>query len=364
MTIPNRPSLADMMRLPLGEAASLPAEMLALLQEEAEQTVRLAKMQKDWLDGALTRRYANLATELRSREGKDSGTVRFDDGDITVVADLPKKVEWDQSLLTAIVERIRASGDEATAARAGQDGETFAMGDMGDLEKLWERCLRLVCRPLPTEFHAVAGDDHNAFMEAVCEGWRPEGVKGQANALDALRLDQRIAHTGEVIHLAQHDCRLLDVFRQRAFVLRRQEISSRIRHLDHIVRPAHVLALGVDAVEDALVSIGLILARIEGSPADGDGRNRHHREPGQHHLRLVAIEAECLRYRLDCKHPPAPAAYYRRRPVDHSSKPLVITRASNSQVGLDGRDGRQAVVVRRHSAQGYKSPCRFEAKAA
>jgi hypothetical protein len=112
MTIHNRPSLADMMRLPLGEAANLPAEMLALLQEEAEQTVRLAKMQKDWLDGALTRRYANLATELRSREGKDTGTVRFDDGDITVVADLPKKVEWDQSLLTAIVERIRASGDD------------------------------------------------------------------------------------------------------------------------------------------------------------------------------------------------------------------------------------------------------------
>ncbi|CAA7622117.1 major capsid protein [Magnetospirillum sp. SS-4] len=61
MTIPNRPSLADMMRLPLGEAASLPVEMLALLQEEAEQTVRLAKMQKDWLDGALTRRYATVA---------------------------------------------------------------------------------------------------------------------------------------------------------------------------------------------------------------------------------------------------------------------------------------------------------------
>lgn len=112
MTIPNRPSLADMMRLPLGEAASLPADILALLQEEAEQTVRLAKMQKDWLDGVLNRRYANLATELRSREGKDTGTVRFDDGGITVVADLPKKVEWDQEQLAATVERIRGSGDD------------------------------------------------------------------------------------------------------------------------------------------------------------------------------------------------------------------------------------------------------------
>jgi len=112
MTIPNRPSLADMMRLPLGEAASLPAEMLALLQEEADEALRNAKTAKDWLDGVLDRRYATIASEHRRREGKDTGTVRFDDGGITVVADLPKRVEWDQEKLAATVERIRASGDD------------------------------------------------------------------------------------------------------------------------------------------------------------------------------------------------------------------------------------------------------------
>ncbi|MBF0326910.1 MAG: hypothetical protein HQL42_17815 [Alphaproteobacteria bacterium] len=112
MTIPNRPRLADMMTMSVGEIAKLPAEMLILLQEEAEQAVRLAKMQKDWLDGVLDRRYAIIAAELRSREGKDTGTVRFDDGGITVVADLPKKVEWDQEQLAATVERIRAAGDD------------------------------------------------------------------------------------------------------------------------------------------------------------------------------------------------------------------------------------------------------------
>lgn len=111
-TIPNRPRLADMMRLPLGEAANLPVEMLALLQEEAEHGWRNAKTAKDWLDGVLDRRYATIAAELRSREGKDTGTVRFDDGGITVVADLPKKVEWDQEQLAATVERIRAAGDD------------------------------------------------------------------------------------------------------------------------------------------------------------------------------------------------------------------------------------------------------------
>ena len=48
----------------------------------------------------------------RRRAAKDTGTVRFDDGDITVVADLPKRVEWDQARLAAMVERIRAAGDD------------------------------------------------------------------------------------------------------------------------------------------------------------------------------------------------------------------------------------------------------------
>ena len=112
MTIPNRPRLADMMRLPLGEVADLPVEMLALLQEDVEHGLRNAKTAKDWMDGVLDRRYAPIAAELRSRDGKDTGTVRFDDGGVTVVADLPKKVEWDQSLLAATVERIRAAGDD------------------------------------------------------------------------------------------------------------------------------------------------------------------------------------------------------------------------------------------------------------
>lgn len=114
MAIPNRPNLADMMRLPLGEAANLPAEMLALLQEEADEALRHAKAAKDWLDGALDRKYGAIATKHRRIEGKDTGTVRFDDGGITVVADLPKKVEWDQEQLAATVERIRAAGDDPT----------------------------------------------------------------------------------------------------------------------------------------------------------------------------------------------------------------------------------------------------------
>ena len=112
MTIPNRPSLGDLIGMPVGDVAALPAELLAMLQEEVDESLRRAKAVKDRLDGALDRKYGTIAAELRSREGKDTGTVRFDDGAVTVVVDLPKKVDWDQGHLAATVERIRVAGDD------------------------------------------------------------------------------------------------------------------------------------------------------------------------------------------------------------------------------------------------------------
>ena len=37
---------------------------------------------------------------------------RFTDGDVTVVADLPKKIDWDQHDLAELVERIKAEGED------------------------------------------------------------------------------------------------------------------------------------------------------------------------------------------------------------------------------------------------------------
>lgn len=109
----NRPQLVDIRTTPVGEIAKLPAEHLALLQEEeAEEALNAAKQIKDWLDGAIARRYGDEAARLRAAQGKDTGTVRFDDGAVTVIADLPKRVEWDQDRLAALVERIRASGED------------------------------------------------------------------------------------------------------------------------------------------------------------------------------------------------------------------------------------------------------------
>ena len=38
-------------------------------------------------------------SQCRAEAGKDTGTVRFVDNDFTVIADLPKRVKWDQAKL-------------------------------------------------------------------------------------------------------------------------------------------------------------------------------------------------------------------------------------------------------------------------
>ena len=108
----NTPTVDDLPGLGLQDIAQLPVELLAILQRDVDERIKRDKAAKARLDGALTVRYATRAAEERQAAGKDTGTIRFDDGDFTVVADLPKRVDWDQDRLAAMVERIRAAGDD------------------------------------------------------------------------------------------------------------------------------------------------------------------------------------------------------------------------------------------------------------
>jgi hypothetical protein len=108
----NRPTLASIRSMPIADIAELLAEHLALLQEEAAAALDAAKLMKDRLDGAIALRFASYADAQRRAAGKDTGTVRFNHDGVLIVADLPKKVDWDQTLLAAVVERIRAAGND------------------------------------------------------------------------------------------------------------------------------------------------------------------------------------------------------------------------------------------------------------
>ena len=112
--VTNRPTLDSIRTLPIGEVAALPAQHLALLQEDTSAALDASKKAKDWIDGAIALRFADHVQALRREAGKDTGTVRFEQDGVTVVADLPKRVDWNQALIAGVVERIRAAGDDPT----------------------------------------------------------------------------------------------------------------------------------------------------------------------------------------------------------------------------------------------------------
>ena len=112
MTEENMITIDRLRSMPVGQIAALDSSQLARLQVEAIKAVGIAKLTKDLLDGVLNHKYGEQAAEFRHLNGKDFGTVRFDDGDVTVISDLPKKPVWDQKQLSAIVQKIQEAGDD------------------------------------------------------------------------------------------------------------------------------------------------------------------------------------------------------------------------------------------------------------
>ena len=108
----NIPSINDMLNLPTGDLAQLPVELLAALQGELDHAAKQLKAASTKFSTALEVRYATRAAEARRACGKDTGTVRLVDGDYTVVADLPKRVDWDQEKLAQIAANIADSSED------------------------------------------------------------------------------------------------------------------------------------------------------------------------------------------------------------------------------------------------------------
>jgi hypothetical protein len=92
--------------------AELTAEDLKVLKSEAEDVQRQAKEAKEWIDIAIGVKYQDRVETLRREQDKETGVVRFLDGDIRIAADLPKKLIWNQKKLATLAERIRTSGED------------------------------------------------------------------------------------------------------------------------------------------------------------------------------------------------------------------------------------------------------------
>ena len=112
MTRPNRIYPADLLKMEVSDIAALPVEELAILQDEIGERLTAAKTLKDRFDTVLDRRFGQRARGVRASHNKDTGTIHFDDGPVTITADLPKRVKWDQGQLGDIRARISLEGED------------------------------------------------------------------------------------------------------------------------------------------------------------------------------------------------------------------------------------------------------------
>ncbi|PWG15746.1 hypothetical protein [Salibaculum griseiflavum] len=141
MTYPeNTPSVDDMLNMPAGELAQLPVELLASLQAELAHANKQLRAATARFNTALEARYATRAAEARSACGKDTGTVRLADGAYTVVADLPKRVDWDQDKLTQMAAKITHSGEDP--AEFIDTKLTVSERKYGALPEAWRKGLK------------------------------------------------------------------------------------------------------------------------------------------------------------------------------------------------------------------------------
>jgi hypothetical protein len=95
-----------------GVAALSTPELACIMDDLAEQKASLALIENKVRD-ALDLKFGARARQRRAEENKDTGVVRFEDNGFVVIADLPKRVKWDQAKLQHAVEIIRTGwGDD------------------------------------------------------------------------------------------------------------------------------------------------------------------------------------------------------------------------------------------------------------
>lgn len=108
----NRIRIFDLLDMDADAVAGLSPEELSLLLEDMDSSAAELARAETVLRAGLDLRYGERAVALRRAEGRDTGTVRIEDGGFVVITDLPKRVRWDQEKLAALVAEIRAAGDD------------------------------------------------------------------------------------------------------------------------------------------------------------------------------------------------------------------------------------------------------------
>lgn len=97
-------SVAELEAMPITELDALTRQLYAIRDA--------AKGYEQMLHSVSNSRFGERARQLREAEGKTTGTVRFDEDGFMVIADLPKRPEYDQAKLRAAVDALRKWGED------------------------------------------------------------------------------------------------------------------------------------------------------------------------------------------------------------------------------------------------------------
>jgi len=108
----NLQQINEIICTPVSTLAELSSDSLFRLKNDAADQLAMAKALCEQVDRVLEQRYNTQAQHQRLSAGKDTGVVHFDDGEVRISADLPKRVSWDQKKLDEIAKRIAASGED------------------------------------------------------------------------------------------------------------------------------------------------------------------------------------------------------------------------------------------------------------
>ena len=98
------PAIPDLTVQPLSQLVAMAAGLANF-----KKAIRLCE---DALQSELGHRFAEPAQQLRRQQNKDTGTVRLAADGYVVIADLPKKTDYDQDKLRAAVATLLAWGED------------------------------------------------------------------------------------------------------------------------------------------------------------------------------------------------------------------------------------------------------------
>lgn len=110
--VPHTDVLDEVGQIHMTDFANLPLTELDRMMRQVAAVEETARHYRQFLQSVLNHRYSQRAQQLRQQAGKTTGTVRFEDDGFTVVADLPKRAEYDQRKLKDAVEALRKWGED------------------------------------------------------------------------------------------------------------------------------------------------------------------------------------------------------------------------------------------------------------